>query len=66
MGIWSYEWEPHQVTTEDGYTLTLMRVTRGDKWVFDQYEDDGYNPVLSLGDWGEDPAHMLYEAFTNN
>ena len=27
MGIYNYTWEPIEVTTEDGYTLTMMRVT---------------------------------------
>ena len=26
MGIYNYKWEPIEVTTEDGYTLTMMRV----------------------------------------
>ena len=27
MGIYQYDWEPFEVTTDDGYILTLMHVT---------------------------------------
>ena len=26
-GIWEYDWEPVEVVTDDGYTITLMHVT---------------------------------------
>ena len=27
-GIWEYDWEPVEVVTDDGYTITLMHVTK--------------------------------------
>ena len=27
MGLYGYDWQPHEITTEDGYTVTLMNVT---------------------------------------
>jgi len=28
MGVWYYDWAPYEITTEDGYTITLMNVTK--------------------------------------
>ena len=28
MGVWDYDWEPHTITTSDGYILTLMNVKK--------------------------------------
>ena len=27
MALWGYDWEPSTVTTEDGYELTMFRIT---------------------------------------
>ena len=29
IGFWGYSWEPHHVTTRDGFKLTLFRITGG-------------------------------------
>ena len=29
IAFWGYSWEPYEVTTRDGYKLTLFRITAG-------------------------------------
>lgn len=39
IGYWGYSWEPYEVTTKDGFRLTLFRITGGPPEGFIKPED---------------------------
>ena len=43
--MWGYDWEPHEVVTDDGYTLTLMHVTK-QSGPFHKKVDEKLAPIL--------------------
>jgi len=61
MGIYDYDWEPYQITTEDGYTLTLMNVT---KKTSAERVTASLNPLLMVPAMGCDPAFWLQSSLT--
>ena len=58
MGIWEYDWEPFEVVTDDGYTLTLMHVTKKSGW-FQKPVDEKLAPVLVQPPMGSSPHSWL-------
>lgn len=58
MGIWEYDWEPHQVVTDDGYTLTLMHVTKK-SGPFQKKVDTKMAPMLVQPPMGSSPDAWL-------
>jgi len=56
MGIYGYDWDPYNITTEDGYTLTLMNVT---KKTSAQTADASLNPLLMVPAMGSSPDAWL-------
>ena len=55
MGIYNYQWEPIPVTTDDGYTLTLIRVTGNKNKVITPTK----GPVLMVPSTGTDVETWL-------
>ena len=58
MGIYGYEWEAHEVVTDDGYTLTLMHVTK-ESGAFAKKVDPKLSPILVQPPMGSNPHGWL-------
>ena len=63
MGIFGYDWEAHEIVTDDGYTLTLMHVT-GASGAFSKKVDKKLSPVLVQPPMGSNPHSWLNMNFT--
>jgi hypothetical protein len=53
MGTYQYDWEPFEVTTDDGYTLTIMHITN--KRGGESSVDPALNPILIVPAMGSTP-----------
>ena len=51
MGMWGYDWEPFEVVTSDGYTLTLMHVTK-ESGPMKKSVDKSLDPVMIVSPMG--------------
>lgn len=58
IGVWGYDWEPVEVVTDDGYTLTLMHVTQKSGW-FSGKPDPKLAPILVQPPMGSSPHSWL-------
>lgn len=62
MGIYDYDWDPYEIKTEDGYTLTLMNITKKRSAAV---ADAPLNPLLMVPAMGSNPD-TWFGAFINN
>ena len=65
IGIWGYDWEPHKVVTDDGYTLTLMHVTKK-SGPFHKKPDTSMAPILVVSPMGSNPHSWLAAGLSNS
>lgn len=61
MGIWEYDWEPFEIVTNDGYTLTLMHVTKK-SGPFHSGPNKDMAPIVVMPPMGSSP-HSWLEAY---
>ena len=58
IGYWGYSYEPYEVTTRDGFRLTLFRITAG--------PPEGYvRPEISSSDSEKDIEELTTEKLLN-
>ena len=58
IGVWGYDWEAHEVVTADGYTLTLMHVTKK-SGILEDDVNKNLPPVLVQPPMGSSPHSWL-------
>ena len=58
IGIWGWNWEPHTITTDDGYILTLMHITNKTGVANSQPTLDK-EPILYISPMGSTPHSWL-------
>ena len=63
MGVYGYDWEPYEITTDDGYTLTLMNVTKKRSA---HKANAPLNPLLMVPAMGSNPDSWLSVAIYND
>lgn len=62
MGIWNYDWEPYEIHTADGYTITVMHITK--KLAGDTPAT--LNPLLMVPAMGSNPDSWIISEFAND